>query len=211
MKLTPALLIALLALPLVHGATTLPADEALSHLKAGNLRFAGSPETSIPTESARLGSTTSQKPIAVVVTCSDSRTAPEFILNKNLNKIFVVRTAGNVVDNVGLGSIEYAVNNLGVRLIVVMGHENCGAVSAALKGGVVPAHIDSIVKLIAPAVKATSSSAPDQRLNDCIASNARIMAEKITKQGRFGDNATQVKVVPAVYNFQTGKVDWLGN
>jgi carbonic anhydrase len=187
------------------------ADEALVRLKSGNLRFISAPQTSIDTTQARVSSTRSQEPIAAVVTCSDSRTAPEFILNKNLNRIFVVRTAGNVVDDVALGSVEYAVNHLGVRLVVVMGHENCGAVSAALQGGHVPAHIDSIVKLIIPSVKKTSSSPPSQRLHDCITENARNMASKIAKSGHFSPGIGELKFVPAVYNFQTGKVDWIEN
>jgi len=191
--------------------SSVSADEALACLKSGNFRFISSPETSIATTQARVSSTTSQEPIAAVVTCSDSRTAPEFILNKNLNRIFVVRTAGNVVDDVALGSVEYAVNHLGVRLVVVMGHENCGAVSAALKGGHVPPHIDSIVNLIIPSVKKTSSSTSTQRLHDCITENARNMASKIAKSGHFSPAISELKFVPAVYNFQTGKVDWIGN
>ena len=84
----------------------------------------------------------SQHPFAIVVGCSDSRVPPEAVFDQGLGDIFVVRTAGQVLDNASLGSIEYAVEHLGVPLVVVLGHDNCGAVTAAVKGGEAPGHLE---------------------------------------------------------------------
>ena len=149
----------------------------------------------------------SQAPIAVIVTCSDSRTAPEHIFSQNLNRLFVIRTAGNVVDDIGLGSIEYAVKNLGVRLVIVMGHQNCGAVKATIAGGSVPPHINSIVNQIKPAV-ATARTEPGDLLNSSIQANAIRVSQKIRHDSALKD-VSNVKVVPAVYSLETGKVHWV--
>jgi carbonic anhydrase len=185
------------------------AETALAILEKGNKRFIGSPMSHPkPVESARINSIESQHPIAVVVTCSDSRTPPEIIFCKNINRLFVIRTAGNVLDNIGLGSIEYAVKNLGVRLIIVMGHQNCGAVKAAISGGNVPPHIDSIVNQIKPAVAAARNESGDL-LSNSIQANAIRVAYKIRHDEYLGNDAKDVKVIPAVYSFETGKVRWL--
>ena len=144
----------------------------------------------------------------MIVTCSDARTAPELIFNQNLDRLFVVRTAGNVLDSIGLGTIEYAVTNLGVRLVVVMGHQNCGAVTAAVKGGNVPAHINSIVDQIKPAVAMAKKEQGDIIANS-IQCNAILVGEKVSHDTHLGDAAKEVKVVPAVYSLETGKVTWL--
>jgi carbonic anhydrase len=94
-----------------------------------------------------------QKPFAVILTCSDSRVPPEIIFDQGLGDLFVIRTAGEVVDDIAIASIEYAIEHLGVKLIVVMGHQKCGAVDAAVKGGKFTLHIDQLVEEIMPAVK----------------------------------------------------------
>ena len=99
-------------------------DEALSRLKAGNERFATSKESaSKPVAARRAETAKDQHPFAIIVGCADSRTAPEIIFDQNIGDLFVIRTAGNLVDDYALGSIEYAVDHLGARLIVVLGHE----------------------------------------------------------------------------------------
>jgi carbonic anhydrase len=184
------------------------ADTALALLEKGNATFIDNPHsTTTALHDARLGSVSSQAPIAVVVTCSDSRTAPEHIFSQNLNRLFVIRTAGNVVDNIGLGSIEYAVKNLGVRLVIVMGHQNCGAVKAAIAGGAVPPHINSIVNQIKPAVAAARKEQGDL-LNNSIQVNASHVSDKIRRDSALKD-VQDVKVLTAVYNMETGKVHWL--
>lgn len=190
-------------------ATIVNADTALALLEIGNSKFVENPMSkSQAVKEARIASVDSHTPIAAVVTCSDARTAPELIFSKNLNRIFVVRTAGNVVDDIGLGSIEYAVKVLGVRLVIVMGHQNCGAVKATIAGGHVPPHINSIINQIKPAIAAARKEQGDL-LNNSIKTNAILVANKIRHDTALGNAAKDVKVVPAVYSLETSKIHWL--
>jgi carbonic anhydrase len=128
-------------------------EEALAKLLEGNARFlAGTPETKDMAK-RRAELVEGQHPIATVVTCSDSRVVPEYIFDAGLGTIFKVETAGNVLDKVGLGSVEYGVGHLHTPLLIVLGHEKCGAVTAAYDGGHAEGNIAAIVKKIAPAVK----------------------------------------------------------
>src|SRR6478672_12319867 len=112
-------------------ASSVPPDAAIAKLKEGNLRFTGSEESKgKPTTARRSEIAQTQHPFAIIIGCADSRTAPELIFDQNLGDLFVIRTAGNLVDDHALGSIEYGVTALGARLIVVLGHERCGAVEA---------------------------------------------------------------------------------
>jgi carbonic anhydrase len=187
---------------------SVPADEALSRLKAGNERFANSKVSEgKPVAERRAETAQSQHPFALVVGCADSRTAPEIIFDQNIGDLFVVRTAGNLVDDYALGSIEYGVQHLGVRLIVVLGHERCGAVTAALAGGSAPGHINSLVRDIQPAVVASKGKEGDALAN-AIHENDAAVAAKIRKQAQLGELAPQVKVVEGYYDLDTGKVEW---
>ena len=108
-------------------------DQALAALKEGNAKsLTDSPVRAVQGRARRLEIARGQAPFAVLVSCSDSRVPPEVLFGRGLGELFIVRNAGNTVDTVALGSIEYAVAVLGVPLIVVMGHERCGAVEAAL-------------------------------------------------------------------------------
>jgi carbonic anhydrase len=184
------------------------ADAALANLKQGNARFAtheisqGKPNAAKRAETAE-----TQRPFAIVVGCADSRTSPELIFDHNIGDLFVVRTAGNLVDEYGLGSIEYAVNHLGARLIVVMGHDGCGAVKAALASDTAPGHVESLVRAIQPAVQAVKGKEGDP-LHLAITENAHLMAEKIRSQADFGELAKEVRIVFGVYDLATGKVEW---
>ena len=191
-----------------HTTPSVSPDEALARLKSGNRRFTTS-ETSAgkPTAARRSVTANGQHPFAIIVGCADSRTAPEIVFDQNIGDLFVVRTAGNLVDDYALGSIEYAVAHLGARLIVVLGHEKCGAVQAALSGGEAPGHIHSLVHAIQPAVHA-SKGKPGDPLFNAIHENDALVAEKIRKEAHFGDLASQVRVVEGYYNLHTGKVEW---
>ena len=115
-------------------------DEALARLKAGNKRFAKSKvSTGKPVAARRAQTAKNSIHLPSLLGCADSRSAPEIIFDQNIGDLFVIRTAGNLVDDHALGSIEYAVDHLGTRLIVVLGHARCGAVTAALAGGSLPA------------------------------------------------------------------------
>ncbi len=109
------------------------ADEALRRLKEGNSLYLNSKTGTgdISSEIRLATSRDGQKPYAVIVSCSDSRVIPEYIFSSGIGELFVIRVAGNVIDNNQLGSIEYAVEHLGCKLVVVLGHTGCGAVSAA--------------------------------------------------------------------------------
>jgi carbonic anhydrase len=183
-------------------------DAALANLKEGNARFAehevsqGKPNAAKRAETAE-----TQRPFAIVVGCADSRTSPELIFDHNIGDLFVVRTAGNLVDDYALGSIEYAVGHLGARLIVVVGHDGCGAVKAALASDTAPGHVQSLVRDIQPAVQAVKGKEGDT-LHLAITENARLMADKIRKEADFGDLAKEVQIVYGVYDLSTGRVQW---
>src|SRR5688572_16994 len=136
-----------------HKKTTAPVkkagyvspDEATKRLVYGNRRFVNG-ETQHPNQSAehRLALAKGQAPFAVVVACSDSRVCPEIVFDQGLGDLFVIRVAGNTIGNVELGSIEYAVEHLHAKLVIVVGHEKCGAVGAAVKGGETHGHIGDL-------------------------------------------------------------------
>src|SRR5471032_2358330 len=166
------------ALAADHTTPSITPAEALSRLKAGNERFAHSKVSAGKPIAARRAETAQQQhPFAVIVGCADSRTAPEIIFDQNIGDLFVVRTAGNLVDDYALGSIEYAVAHLGVRLIIVLGHERCGAVTAALGGGSAPGHINSLVRDIQPAVAASKGKDGDALTNAVHENDAEIAAK----------------------------------
>jgi carbonic anhydrase len=188
--------------------TSVSPDDALNRLKTGNERFSQSKvSTGKPVAARRAETAKDQHPFAIVVGCADSRTAPEIIFDQNIGDLFVIRTAGNLVDDYALGSIEYAVDHLGTRLIVVLGHERCGAVSAALAGGSAPGHINSLVRDIQPAVAASKGKDGDA-LTNAIHENDAEVAAKIRKDAQLGDLSSRVKVVEGYYDLDTGKVEW---
>jgi carbonic anhydrase len=133
---------------------------------------------------------------------------PEMVFDAGIGDLFVVRSAGNLSDDHALGSIEYAVEQLGTKLIVVLGHERCGAVTAAMAGPDAPGHVGSIVRAIRPAVEAVGADAED-RLGEAIAGNARRVAAAIRSQGEFGGHGDHLVIVPAVYDLDSGAVTWL--
>jgi carbonic anhydrase len=187
---------------------SVPADEALTRLKAGNERFANSKVSAGKPVAARRAETAqTQHPFAIVIGCADSRTAPEIVFDQNIGDLFVIRTAGNLVDDYALGSIEYGVEHLGVRLIVVLGHERCGAVTAALASGSAPGHINALVRDIQPAVAASKGKEGDALAN-AIHENDAEVAAKIRKEAQLGEHTAQVKVVEGYYDLDTGKVEW---
>ncbi|MBA3832546.1 MAG: carbonic anhydrase [Chthoniobacterales bacterium] len=162
-----------------HPAASLSASEALARLKEGNLRFATSEVSQgKPTAARRAETASTQHPFAIIVGCADSRIPPELVFDQNLGDLFVVRSAGNLVDDHALGSIEYAVAHLGARLIVVLGHSRCGAVMAALESDHAPGHIQSLVRDIQSAIKAAKGKRGDA-LAAAISENAREVADEI--------------------------------
>jgi carbonic anhydrase len=194
------------------GEESLAADKALSRLMEGNRRYSQHKEQHPDETLARRKELeTGQHPFAVILSCSDSRVAPELIFDQGLGALFVIRVAGNIAADDGLGSVEYAVEHLHTKLIVVLGHEKCGAVTAAVEGGNVPGHLSSLVSAIRPAVEETRG-APGDQVHNCMIANARriadqirhsepVLAEFIAKEG--------VKVVAAYYSLDSGKITLL--
>src|SRR5437016_11205821 len=151
--------LALAADPAHPEQPTVAPAKAIAKLKEGNGRYtSGNLEHPGQTTERRAELTKDQHPFAVILSCSDSRVPPEIVFDQGLGDLFVVRVAGNVINDEGLGSIEYAVDHLGTHLIVVLGHQSCGAVKAAKETiaakGTAPGHIESLVTAIKPAVEA---------------------------------------------------------
>ena len=144
----------------------------------------------------------------MILACSDSRVPPEIVFDQGLGDLFVIRTAGNVADDVALGSIEYAVHVLGVSLLLVLGHQRCGAVTAAVQGDVPPGRIGVLLRLVAPAVRATSGTT-DEHIANAVAANARLVAEGLVARSgllRQAQQAGALTVASAVYSLDTGEV-----
>jgi len=149
-----------------------------------------------------------QSPFAIVVSCSDSRVPPEVVFDQGLGDIFVVRTAGHVVDPVAMGSIEFAVAKLGARSILVVGHERCGAVEAALEHTTVPGSIGSILTAIQPAV-----GGPEKATPAAMDKAVQLNVSAVTKQLRDASPILtpmvkdgSLEVAGGVYDLDTGKV-----
>ncbi len=188
------------------------AQEALDTLMIGNRRFAEEhlkhPHQDQHRRAEIVGG---QHPFAVVLTCSDSRVAPEVIFDQGLGDLFVIRVAGNVSDDIVLASIEYAAAHLGTALVMVLGHQNCGAITAALAGGSTEGALPYLMRELQPAVEQTECCDVDP-LDTAIRANARIVAEKLlaTSEVLAGLVETDaLKIVPALYQFDTGKVELL--
>ncbi|HBA73327.1 MAG: carbonic anhydrase [Geobacteraceae bacterium GWC2_55_20] len=210
-----------------HGGAGVTPDEALQKLMDGNKRYVGNQMTGakLSDSAARASLAKSQKPYAIVLTCSDSRVPPEIIFDNSLGEIFVIRVAGNIPDPVVLGSIEYAVEHLGSPLVMVLGHERCGAVTATVgaKGkSTGSANIDAIVKTIAPniksAVKNCEACKGDAKCADinkdafieCVTdANARTVAANLTKKSKIIKHMAaekKIKIVVAKYDLDDGLV-----
>jgi carbonic anhydrase len=192
--------------------TVAPA-EAVSKLKEGNGRYtSGNLEHPGQTTERRAELAKDQHPFAVILSCSDSRVPPEIVFDQGLGDLFVVRVAGNVIDDHGLGSIEYAVDHLGTRLIVVLGHQSCGAVKAAKETvaakGKAPGHIQSLVTAIKPVVEATAKDdlettvkANVKHVVQALRSSTPILKAKV--------DSGEVQVIGGYYSLDTGAVTFL--
>lgn len=152
-----------------------------------------------------------QHPYAVILGCADSRVPPELIFDEGLGDLFVIRDAGNVVDDEVLGSIEYAVEHLGVQLVMVLGHEKCGAVSAALVSDKAPGHIQKVVDSILPAIK-EARTLPGDQVHNCVVANAKHVAMQVKTSEpilRLAVETNRIQVVAANYHLDTGVVEIL--
>lgn len=182
-------------------------EEALRRLKAGNARFvADDLKEATPPSRQRLTTASKQKPIAVILTCADSRATPEFIFDKGIGALFVVRVAGNVGGPEVYASMEYAAGVLKTPLIVVLGHSKCGAVDAVIKGKDLPSeNLKSLARLVK-----TGDAVED--LDAAVRNNVLAHTEQITlRSPLLKDMASsgRIAIVPAVYDLKSGAVTWL--
>ena len=188
-----------------------PADP-LARLMQGNARFvSGQTAHWSALAERRIEVAQTQHPFAIILGCSDSRTAPEQVFDRTVGDLFVVRNAGNVVDDHVLGSMEFAAANLGAQLVVVMGHERCGAVKAALGSDAVPGHVESLVKSIRPALADARMEAGDE-LDNAVRANVHHVVAQIRADSPVLaelEHAGKLKIVGARYDLDTGEVTLL--
>ncbi len=198
------LLIALLATKVSLYSDWMPPKEALNKLQQGNERYlAEKLKFSNRSTERRMSGVEGQTPFAVVVGCSDSRTAPEVIFDQGIGDLFVVRVAGNVVGPTGLDSIEFAVTALESGLVLVMGHQNCGAINAVMQGQT--QDIEAIAKLASPKIRDAAN------LTEAIKANASYVADNLRNNPIFAKKIEdkRLEIVAAYYDFTTGKVEIL--
>jgi carbonic anhydrase len=191
-------------------ANALNSDQALKLLADGNKRYVAKKLTHPNQTSVRLQEVAkAQHPFAIVLGCSDSRVPPELVFDQGLGDLFIIRVAGNIVDDAVLGSIEYAAEHLDVPLVMVLGHERCGAVKATVDGGAVPGHISTLIKAIQPAVDSVKGK-PGDALDNAVRANIKLVVGQLKtstpiivellKHGKL-------KIVGARYDLDSGVVD----
>ncbi|MGH1337212.1 MAG: carbonic anhydrase [Aureispira sp.] len=184
-------------------------QDALARLKKGNENFvADHLDGRLQNSSRRSELTTGQDPFAIILSCADSRVVPELAFDTGLGELFVIRVAGNIANTSTIASIEYAVANLKAHLIVVMGHESCGAITAALAGGDNGHNLNHLLNHVNPALNASE----DKEVNSVVKTNAIMTGDQIKERSNIiadAVNAGTTKIVSAYYNLGTGKVDFL--
>ena len=188
------------------------ADDALQLLTEGNARYtADKCEHPNLSQSRRAETTGGQSPYAVVLACADSRVTPELIFDAGIGDLFVTTVAGNIASPEVTGTIEYAALHLDTRLVVVMGHQSCGAVTAAVDGSPHGNSIDSLVNAMQGTVAKAKDQAGDQ-VDNTIRQNAHdVCADLIGRSPAMAElvEAGTLKIVPAYYALDTGAVSWL--
>lgn len=188
-----------------------PAISALQKLQAGNERFAKMELKHPNLSKDRLTQLVkAQHPFAAIVSCSDSRVPPEIIFDQGLGDLFVMRNPGNIIDEHVLGGVEYAVETLGINLIVILGHECCGAVDLAMKEEVTTPAYESIKKAIKPAI-CQCKKEDRYTYQDVIKTNAKLVADTIANDKALSESIKrrEVKIVPAYFNISNGQVEFL--
>ena len=188
-------------------------DEALRHLMDGNARYVANKMNVRDFAAGRAARVTTHRPVASILSCADARVGPEFLFDQGPGDLFVVRVAGNVLEDEGLASLEYAAQFLSAPLIFVLGHSGCGAVDAAVKvvteKATLPGHLPELIDHIKPAVLAAQKTNPKDLLAAAIAENVRqTMAQVASAAPMLSDmvSAGKIKVAGGVYDIGTGKV-----
>ena len=190
-------------------------EDAVARLIQGNRRYVEEHPVAPVVSAQRVELASGQSPFATILGCSDSRVPIETIFDQQPGNLFVVRVAGNIVNDDGLASIEYAITVLNSMLVVVLGHEQCGAVKAALDyvetSSRLPGHMQRLADAIAPAARATHDTNGDW-WHEAVIQNARLNAEAIAQRSTIVDEAARegrVRVVSATYDLHSGIVRFL--
>ena len=185
-------------------------QDALQRLKDGNDRFvADKLDGQLQDSSRRQNLVGGQEPYAIILSCADSRVVPELAFDTGLGELFVLRVAGNVANTSTIASIEYAVAHCGSKLIVVLGHQSCGAVTAAMGGGDNGYNLNHLLSHITPARTSLGAAAG---VNDVVKENAKLNAGELKNRSSIIGSAVDkgdVKIVSAYYNLDSGKVEFL--
>jgi carbonic anhydrase len=201
----------------VNDTTSVTADEAIQRLKSGNDKYVSAPQIcEVDLSKQREQVVTAQTPWATLLTCSDSRVLPDLIFGGiGLGELFIARNAGNILDTDTMGTIEYGAEHLGIPLIVVLGHEACGAVTAACnvvqKHEQFPGSIGPMINAIVPVAKAVYGK-PGDFVDNTVRENAKRTAVKIATQSQIISqliHAKRVKVLAARYDLDSGSVEFL--
>ena len=189
-----------------------PAD-ALTRLMAGNARYVANAPNERDYSSGRAARVKAQYPIAAILSCADSRVAPELAFDQGPGELFVMRVAGNVVSPDLLASLEYGVHFLGVPLVVVLGHTSCGAVDAAIKAlktqAVLPGHLPGLIATIKPAVVSAEKTQTGNLLDNAIVENVRRQVALLKKSPPVVEKlyvGKRIDIVGAMYDLPTGRI-----
>lgn len=196
-----------------HAPNSIPPQEALDRLMQGNARYAANTLANKDYSAGRVARVSAQYPIAAIVGCADSRVAPELAFDQGPGDLFVVRVAGNFVNDDILASLEYGVEFLGVPLIMVLGHTNCGAVTATVKviqdGTRLPGHLPELVNSIKPAVHLAQREHGADLVEQSTIENVKLNTSRLLVSkpliGQYVKRG-KVNVVGGVYDLATGKV-----
>ena len=188
------------------------AADVLAELKAGNEHHATKHYQHPHQTAARQRElTTTQHPHATILSCADSRVAPEIVFDQGLGDLFDVRVAGNIAGDAEIASIEYAADHLGVPVLVVLGHQRCGAVTAATEPGEAPGHLPVLIAAIRPAVE-QARGMPGDAIDNAVRINVENVVRQLTGSQPVLAGLTaagRLQVVGAVYSLDTGKIEWL--
>jgi carbonic anhydrase len=186
------------------------AEEVWHELLAGNQRFCDGRLSAHQIRTEREFLVSGQHPKAIVIGCSDSRVPPEMIFDQSLRDLFVIRSAGNVIDAIALGSVEYAVDHLGVRLVIVLGHDRCGAVQAACAGVANPSpNLASILAELKPSVAECAKESGTALIRDVVEKNAARMANALQYRSLVLSEAVSagdLQIIATRYDLFTGEV-----
>ena len=187
----------------------LNSEEALAKLMSGNKRYVSARQLhSNLTSERRAELKDGQRPIAIILGCSDSRVPPELIFDQGLGDLFVVRVAGNILDDVVLGSIEYAASHLDTSLVMILGHSKCGAIEATVSRGNMEGHLPCLTAAIQPLLDEVKDK-PGDLINNAAKANAKMIGQKLLSEPILAArlNTGKLSVVAAFYDLDTGVVE----